>query len=211
MVRIGGLITLLVIASVAQLFAQRVANDVDPVREYALGLELYQKQKFAASQERFDRALAHHRDLTSIQQENARFYQASSALQLFNEDGETLMRNFIQAHPEHPMVNLGNFELAKMHFAKKRYNSVLKSLAEVDVEALDEKYLEEYYFKKGYSHFQQEEYEESKAALSQVLNGGKKYRSPALYYSSYILYREGNNEAAWPDSKSWRVINYLAA
>ena len=45
-------------------------------------------------------------------------------------------------------------------------------------------------------HFQQEEYDQSKEALSHVLNGGKKYRSPALYYSSYILYREGKNEAA---------------
>lgn len=196
MVRKGVLLMLLAVAVSGQLWAQRVASDVDPVREYALGLELYQKQKFAGSQERFDRALAHHRDLTSIQQENARYYQASSALQLFNKDGETLMRNFLEVYPEHPMVNMGNFELAKFYFTKKRYNSVLKSLADVDAEVLDQKYLEEYYFKKGYSHFQQEEYDESKAALSHVLNGGKKYRSPALYYSSYILYREGKNEGA---------------
>ena len=196
MVGKGALVLLLAVALSGQLYAQRVASDLDPVREYALGLELYQKQKFAASQERFDRALSHHRELTSIQQENARYYQASSALQLFNKDGETLMSNFIEAHPEHPLVNMGNFELAKFHFTKKRFNSVLKSLAKVDAEVLDQKYLEEYYFKKGYAHFQQEEYDDSKAALSHVLNGGKKYRSPALYYSSYILYREGNNEAA---------------
>ncbi|MCB9191859.1 MAG: tetratricopeptide repeat protein [Flavobacteriales bacterium] len=187
---------LLVVAASGQLLAQRVASDVDPLREYSVGLELYQKQKFAASQERFDVALAHVRDLPSIQQENAKYYQASSALQLFNKDGETLMQGFIKSHPEHPMVNQGNFELAKYYFTKKRYHSVLEQLALVDPQDLDKKFLEEYYFKKGYSHFQQEEYDESKAALSKVLADGKKYRSPALYYSSYILYREGQNEAA---------------
>ena len=72
---------------------------------------------------------------------------------------------------------------------------MLDRLELVDAEDLEKKYLEEYYFKKGYSHFQQE-HDESKAALSKVLADGKKYRSPALYYSSYILYREGQNEAA---------------
>ena len=190
------LLALLFVAISGQLFGQRVASDVDPLREYSSGLELYQKQKFAASQERFDVALEHVRDLPSIQQENAKYYQASSALQLFNTDGETLMLSFIRSHPEHPMVNQGNFQLAKYYFTKKRYHLVLERLALVDAQDLDKKYLEEYYFKKGYAHFQQEDYDESKAALSKVLADGTKYRSPALYYSSYILYREGQNEAA---------------
>ena len=190
------LMLLLAVATNGQLQAQRVASDVDPIREYSVGLELYQKQKFAASQERFDVALAHVRDLPSIQQENARYYQASSALQLFNKDGESLMRTFIDQYPEHPMVNMGNFQLAKYYFTKKRYRSVLDRLELVDAQDLEKKYLEEYYFKNGYSHFHHEQYAESQAALSRVLADGKKYRSPALYYSSYILYREGQNEAA---------------
>lgn len=190
------LLALLAVAASGEVLGQRVASDVNPIREYSVGLELYQKQKFAASQERFDVALAHGYELPSIQQENAKYYQASSAVQLFNNDGETLMLDFIKAHPEHPMVNMGNFQLAKYYFTKKRYRSVLEQLAFVDAQDLEKKYLEEYYFKKGYSHFQQEEYEESKAALSKVLADGEKYRSPALYYSSYILYREGQNEAA---------------
>ena len=106
---------------------QRVASDVDPIREYSVGLELYQKQKFAASQERLDVALAHVRDLPSIQQENARYYQASSVLQLFNKDGESLMRTFIDQYPEHPMVNMGNFQFTKYYFTKKRYRSGARS------------------------------------------------------------------------------------
>ena len=178
------------------LFAQRVSVDVDPIREYSVGVELYQKQKYGAAQERFDVALRHTRALPSIENENAVYYQASSALELFNKDGEYLMRDFIEVYPEHPFVNLANYQLGKYYFTKKKYRSVLSQFELVDELDLDEKYQEEYFFKKGYSHFQQEEYDLSKDALSKVLEGGKKYRSPALYYNSYILYREGKNEAA---------------
>ncbi|MCF8276820.1 MAG: tetratricopeptide repeat protein [Flavobacteriales bacterium] len=176
--------------------AQRVSVDVDPIREYSVGIELFQKRKYAAAQERFSRALQHTKALPSIQQENAIYYQASCALELFNADGESLMQTFIEFHPEHPMVNMANFQLGTYYFTKKQYRSVLDQFDLVDELKLDQQYLEEYYFKKGYAHFQQEEYDKAKEALSHVLNGGKKYRSPALYYSSYILYREGKNEVA---------------
>lgn len=176
--------------------AQRVSSDVDPIREYSVALELYQKQKFGQAQERFARALEHHLALPSIQQENAAYYQASCALELFNADGENLMNGFIADHPEHPFINLANFQLGTYYFTKKKYKSVLDQFELVDPTKLDEQYLEEFYFKKGYSHFMQEEYDRSKEALSHVVNGGKKYRLPALYYSSYILYREGRNDAA---------------
>jgi tetratricopeptide (TPR) repeat protein len=186
----------ILLVGISDLFAQRTAPDIDPIREYAIALELYQKQKYGQAQERFTKALEHTRALPSIQQENATYYQASSALELFNKDGESLMETFIEKYPEHPMVNMADFELARYYFTKKRYRSVLDQLELVDELKLEQQYLEEYYFKKGYSHFQREEYDQSKEALSHVLNGGKKYRSPALYYSSYIFYREGKNEAA---------------
>jgi len=192
----GGLFLSFLLVGISDSVAQRVASDVDPIREYAVGLELFQKQKYGAAQERFTRALEHPRALPSIQQENAFYYQAASALELFNMDGEPLMILFIQTHPEHPMVNMANFQLATYYFTKKSYKSVLKQFELVDETKLEQQYLEEFYFKKGYSHFQQEEYDKSKEALSHVLAGGKKYQSPALYYSSYILYREDKNEAA---------------
>ena len=186
----------LFLTSGTTVFAQRTATDIDPIREYGVGLELFQKQKFGAAQERFDQALEHTRELPSILLENSLFYQASCAIQLFNGDGENLMIHFVRDYPEHPFVNLANFQLAKYYFTKKRYKSVLDRLELVDELHLEQEYLEEFYFKKGYAHFQMEQYDESKAALSHVLEGGKKYRSPAQYYSSYILYREGKNEAS---------------
>lgn len=195
----GGFLLAVLLCSMAassHVFAQRVGADVDAYREYGVALELFQKKKYAAAQERFDRISRNGRQLPSIEQENAAFYQARCALELFNRDGAYMMRGFMADHPEHPKVNAGNFHLGKFYFTKKRYKSLLKQFEKVDEQDLDPKFLEEFYFKKGYAHFQQEEYDDSKEALSHVLSGGKKYRSPAQYYSSYILYREGKNEAA---------------
>ncbi len=192
----GGLFLSVLLSGVSHSFAQRAASDVDPIREYSVGLELFQKQKYGAAQERFARALEHPRDLPSIERENAAYYQAVSALELFNADGEPLMKSFIETYPEHSMVNMANFQLGTYYFTKKSHRAVLSQFEMVDETKLESKYLEEYYFKKGYSHFQQEEYSKSKEALSHVLGGGKKYRSPAVYYNAYILYREGRNEAA---------------
>lgn len=189
-------VVLLLLIGLGVANAQRVASDVDPIREYALGLELFQKQKYAAAQERFAKALTHPRSLPSVQRENAAYYNAASALELFNGDGESLMESFISTYPEHSMINMANFQLGTYYFTKKRFKNVIEQFELVDESKLEQQYLEEFYFKKGYSHFQQEEYDKSKVALSHVLKGGKKYRSPAVYYHSYILYREGMNETA---------------
>ncbi|MBP9152148.1 MAG: hypothetical protein KBF73_07700, partial [Flavobacteriales bacterium] len=130
------------LVGVSHSFAQRVASDVDPIREYAVGLELFQKQKYGQAQERFTRALEHPRALPSIQQENAFYYQAASALELFNMDGEPLMVSFIATHPEHPMVNMANFQLGTYYFTKKNYKSVLSQFELVDETKLEQQYLE---------------------------------------------------------------------
>jgi len=176
--------------------AQRVANDYGPLREYGVALEHQQKQKYAVAQHRFDRALDRADELPSIFTENAEFYSALDALELFNPDGELLMEAFAKDRPEHPKAVDAHFHLGRSHFTKKRFKAVTDAFAKVDPHELDESYLEEFYFKKGYAHFQQEQYREAQDALAHVMKGGKKYRSPAIYYNSYILYRDGKNEMA---------------
>ncbi|MCF8256302.1 MAG: tetratricopeptide repeat protein, partial [Flavobacteriales bacterium] len=176
--------------------AQRVANDNGALREYDVALEHQQKQKYAVAQHRFDRSLHRADELPSIFIENAEFYAALDGLELFNPDGELLMEVFATDHPEHPKSVDAHFHLGRSHFTKKRFKAVTDEFAKVDPHELDEAYLEEYYFKKGYAHFQQEQYREAQAELAHVMKGGRKYRSPAIYYNSYILYRQDNNEMA---------------
>lgn len=186
----------LCLAVATDTLAQRVANDYGPMREYTVGLEHQQKQKYAVAQHRFDRALQRRDELPSIIVENSGFYSALDALELFNPDGELLMEAFATEHPEHPKAVDAHFHLGRSYFLKKRFKAVTDEFAKVDLHELDDSYLEEFYFKKGYAHFQQEQFPQAQDALAHVMKGGKKYRSPAIYYNSYILYRKGNNEMA---------------
>jgi tetratricopeptide (TPR) repeat protein len=191
---VTGLTLLLPMAE--QALAQRVANDYSPLREYDVALEHFQKQKYAVAQHRFEQATLRADELPSIFFENTKFYGALSGLELFNPDGELMMEAFAKAHPEHPKAVDAHFHLGRSHFSKKRFKAVTDEFAKVDPHELDESYLEEYYFKKGYAHFQQEQFPAAQDALAHVVKGGKKYRSPAIYYNSYILYKENKNEVA---------------
>jgi hypothetical protein len=99
--------------------AQRVANDYGPMREYTVGLEHQQKQKYAVAQHRFDRALQRRDELPSIIVENSGFYSALDALELFNPDGELLMEEFATHHPEHPKAVDAHFHLGRSYFHRK--------------------------------------------------------------------------------------------
>ena len=54
---VGGLSLSMLLVGISDMLAQRVAADTDPIREYAVALELYQKQKYGQAQERFAKAL----------------------------------------------------------------------------------------------------------------------------------------------------------
>ena len=176
--------------------AQRVAADTDAQREYGVGLELFQKRKYAVAQQRFEAALLRADDLPSIYVENAKYYGALSGLELFNPDGQVEMEEFVKVHSDHPKVGAAHFHLGKYHFTRKHYKEVTAQFALVDAHELDEAYLEEFYFKKGYAHFQQKQFDEAQSAFLHVVKGGKKYRSPGIFYSSYILYSQGKNDLA---------------
>lgn len=178
------------------LYAQRVATDVDPIREYSVALELFQKMKYAQAQERFATVLEHPRGLPSIDQENASYFIALCGLELFNKDGEFLMNTFVTEHSEHPKVNEGNFHLGKYQFSRKRFRAALEWFDKVDEADLQSKYQEELHFKKGYSSFEEGEFDDAQVDFVKVIGIGGKYRSPALYYNSYIQYSKENNEAA---------------
>lgn len=178
------------------LAAQRVAADTDAQREYSVGMQLFQHKKYAVAQDRFAVALLRAQELPTIYAENAEYYRAWAGLELFNKDGEFMMEEFITQHGDNPKVGTAHFHLGKHQFTRKRYKDVIAQFALLDEHELDEEYLEEYYFKKGYSYFQLEKYTEAQSALTHVVKGGQKYRSPGVYYSSYILYREDKNDMA---------------
>jgi len=98
---------------------------------YNSALELYDKEKFSAAQEKFAQVLQHIKNDKSEIAVDAMYYHALCGLELFNIDAENLLIKFIYAYPESPKVKAISPQrlrlLAHAHrFACDRQRGVLK-------------------------------------------------------------------------------------
>ena len=200
-----GLVAVLVIGQMtcpASVFAQLTEADRDVASSYKKGVELFSRKKFASAQHEFEKAQNEIPENTSVLWETSRLYEAVSAVELFNKDGEPLLSTWAKEHPEHPEMELADLNLGRYYFRKKRYAKSIKHLEKVDPHSVSTSDLDEFYFKRGYAYFQQEKYDLAKNDLSQIAEAENRYQSPAKYYVSYIFYREGAHEKALEGFKS---------
>ena len=160
------LFVFLLCAMCGALPAQTISIDDDALRDYNAGLEHVQKKKYAAAQQRFNKALENPQLLSSIELENAEYYSALCAMELFNTHGDKLMETFVKDHPEHTKVQMAYFHLGRYAHTKRKFKTVLTWFAKVDEQKLAKTERNEFHFKKGYAHFQRENYDKTKAAFT---------------------------------------------
>jgi tetratricopeptide (TPR) repeat protein len=191
---------LLLIASITcisfQTQAQQTAVYSHEDNDYRAGLELFEKQKYGAAQEKFEEAIARINNAGDEIFVNAEYYRALCALELFNKDAEFLLSEFIKDHPESPRVRTAYFQLGRYHYRRKKYRDAIEWLEKVDEYDLSHKELAEFYFKKGYSYFKVENFDEASKNFYEIKEIDNEYRDPALYYYAHIAYTRGNHQTA---------------
>jgi len=77
---------------------------------------------------------------------NAEYYNAICAVELFNNNAEILLLDFINEHAESTHIKYIYFQLGKFQFRKKAYRRSIKSFEEVDIYDLSETDREEVFF-----------------------------------------------------------------
>src|SRR3569833_3511058 len=102
----------------------------DVYRTYHIATDLMNKGKYVAAAEQF-RLVERPRLETSTQpkyesrlslvKEDAQYYEAFCALQLGNDDAESLFQKFIKDHPENPLTKLAYFQIGKYYFKQEKY------------------------------------------------------------------------------------------
>lgn len=163
---------------------------------YNSALDLYDKEKFSAAQEKFLQVLNNLEDNKSEIAVNATYYYALCGLELFNTDAENLLIEFIYAYPESPKVKLAYFHLGRYKFRRKKYDEALEWFAKIDLYDLNQDEVAEYQFKKGYSYFMEEKYDEASKSLYEIKDADTKYTSLARYYYAHIAYLQKKYEPA---------------
>ena len=164
--------------------------------EYLKGLQLYEKEKYGAAKESFNKYLEGTEDTRSEIRSEASFYRAMSAVELRNDDSEFLVYTFISEYPESSYVNEAVFRLAKYFYDKNSWARSVSWFNRVDRHELNPTQLSEYYSKKGYSYYERNDYEEARANLYEIQEVESLYNAPAIYYYSHIQYVQGNYETA---------------
>lgn len=159
-------------------------------------MELYDKEKFSAAQEKFTQVLKVTDEKKSEVAVNSKYYHAICGLELFNINAENLLIEFIYAYPESPKVKLAYFHLGRYKFRKKKYDEAIKWFEKIDIYDLTNDELAEYYFKKGYSYFNEENLEKASSAFYEIKNVDSKYTSPSKYYYAHIAYLQKKYESA---------------
>jgi len=188
-----GLLMLICVAA----FSQKTAIHTNPDADFKAALELFQKQKYGSAQKQFVKISERYKnEPDNLVRIDAEYYSALSALELFNKDAELLLKKFISEHPESPRVETAYFHLGKYNYRKKQYNKALEYFARVDLYDLSNAELSEFYFKRGYSFFEEDSTQSAKKDFFEIKDVDNKYAVPATYYFGHISYHEKNYQTA---------------
>ncbi len=158
--------------------------------------ELFQKKQFSAARKEFRHFLDAFPRPTDPLYIKALYYEGVSALELFNNDAVDLLERFNRLYPESIYKHDVHFRLGKYYYQKKDYEEALVYFKQISASDLEPEHHDEFYFKVGYSHFQEDQYEPARNAFYEIKDGVSQYANPALYYYSHIEYKAGSYQKA---------------
>lgn len=189
-------IFILFLLVIQQVVAQKPVSFEYGNRKYSRAYELFEKEKYGAAQKYFTKVITDFENKDSELKTKAQYYSAICAINLFNEDAEYLMTQFIGQHPETYLARRGLFELAKYKYRTKSYHEAIDYFEKVDRLYVDDDELAEFYFFSGYSYFKINDYKNAALAFYEIKDTQTKYTSPAIYYYGHIAYENKNYETA---------------
>jgi TolA-binding protein len=166
-------------------------------RTWHSAMELLNKGKYAAAAEQF-RLVEKSRIKTSTQsqfeselsllKENAQYYEALCALELGNDDAESMFLRFIKDHPENPLTKLAYFQVGRSYSKQEKFADALRWFDKVQANELSGRENIEYKFRKGYAYFATNDYKNAQLLFSEVKNTRSPFTDDAIYYFAYIAY-----------------------
>ncbi len=189
----GTFLSLLLI-QVSLLLGQQTRVLEDPIAHYNMGLELYDKEKFAAAMLEFEAFSSQGTDHQLLIQ--SAYFQAFCSVKLDRSDAEQKMLNVLESYPEHPKSLYANFLLGTYYYGKNNLSKCISYLEKVDVKSLDLPDQKEYHFDLGYAYFEKHDYESARKQLNSIADNKDKYYYPSNYYLAYMYMEEGQDAKA---------------
>lgn len=159
--------------------------------------DLFQKEKYNPARSAFQLYSDNYEADADID-----YYIGICALKLLHGDGVEKLRRFMAENPESQKNNRINFELGLYFYQKGGYNEALAYFSKTKANGLEKDEIIELNFKKAYSHFTQQEFEQAAPLFTSTKAGIHKYSSPSYYYSGIISYKSEDYDKAERDFES---------
>ncbi len=189
-------IILLMLFTSLAVYGQKTKIYTDQYKDYRDGLELFDKQKYAAAQEKFKDVIEQINNKHDEIQVSAEYLRASCALELFNIDAHFLLSQFKLDHPDAPQSKKIPFLLGKDFYRKKEYRDAIIWFEQVDKYDLTKDEVIEFHFKLGYSYFSKKKYELAKQNFYEIKDMQSDYYAPTNYYYGHLSYIDSNYQTA---------------
>ena len=177
--------------------------------------DLFEKEQYAAARKEFRVFINNYAFPNNPMYIKALYYEAVSALALYNNDAIVLLKDFNKNYPESIYKQAIYFKLGKHFYYKKKYEVALTWFNKLSIQDIEEEDRDEFYFKVGYANFKQKAFEAARSSFYEVKEGGSQYASPALYYYSHIAYQNEKYQTALlgflkleGDEKFGKVVPY---
>ncbi|TSJ38730.1 tetratricopeptide repeat protein [Mucilaginibacter corticis] len=124
----------------------------------------------------------------SLLKENSQYYIALCALELGNDNSESLFLKFINEHPENPLAKLAVYQIGRAYSIQGKYKEALEWFDKITAGQLTGSENTEYKFRKGYAYFSLNDYTNAQLLFSEVKTRRSPFTDDATYYFAYIAY-----------------------
>ncbi len=198
--KIIGLVAMLF--CVSEISAQEPIALFDKTAIYNEGVGLFDHEKYVAAKQKFEEYIALEKDPQHALRVNAEYYKGICALYLQHKDAEFLLEQFVRAHPDSPWKQKAYFELASFSYKSKSYKKALEWFEKVDKDQLSNNDKIAFYYRRGHSYFEQQDYKNARQDFAEVKNVESQYKLAATYYYSHIAYEQSDLQTALEGFKS---------
>lgn len=195
--RVFFLSLIIFVLSILSVQGQSSLNFTAKDTPYRNGLEMLNQGKYLAASKSFENYLAQGSD--PIKMADAEYFIAFCALQLKNQDGEALIEEFIEAHPNHTKASLAYYELGNLKYNEKNYLLAIKYFEKLYFPKLNSELQYDAKFKLGYSYFTQKKFDKAYELFNFLKREENRYQFPSSYYAGYLNFENGEYDRAFYD------------
>ncbi|RPD96483.1 hypothetical protein EGM88_08940 [Aureibaculum marinum] len=175
-------------------YAQKTEIYTHNLAAYNHAVDLYNNRDFVAAKHKFSSLKSEFDDLSEYKA-NCVYYEAFSAIQNGERDGDKMMLNFVERFPTSTKQNTAFLEVGDYYFKNANYPYALKWYKRVETRNLSIQQEEDFNFKYAYGLFAVKRYDQAKGIFQKLLTS-QEYGSQAKYYYGFIAYQDDDYDNA---------------